>query len=111
MELLNEITTLCTLYMVMCFSDYVGEPTTRNNCGFGFIGVLGIFIATHVFFLIVSVVLAVRFSIRRRYYTGKRKAAEERINQVTLSKLPRGTMRTDLREAALEAMAGLPPLD
>ena len=54
MELFNEVTTLCTLYMVMGFSDYVGDPNTRSLCGRAFIGIVVFFMATHLLVLVGS---------------------------------------------------------
>ena len=79
MELLNELTTMCILYMVMCFSDFVGDPATRHMCGFIFIGVLGTFLAIHVYFIAVSIYKALRHLIRDRYYKKKRQAAYRAI--------------------------------
>lgn len=72
MEILNEMTTLCILYMVMCFSDFVGEPATRHKCGYMFIGVLATFVVIHLLFLGASIYKALRHYVLHRYYEGKR---------------------------------------
>ena len=33
MELFNEVTTLGSLYLVMCFTNFVWDPVTRSICG------------------------------------------------------------------------------
>ena len=55
MELFNEMTTLGSFYLVMCFTDFVGEPATRNICGWAFVGLLSFFLTVHLLFLFGSV--------------------------------------------------------
>ena len=73
MEILTEMATLCILYMVCCFSNYVPEPETRHLCGFAFIGILATFVAIHLVMLLYGAYMALRYCIRHRYYEGKRR--------------------------------------
>ena len=75
MELFNELITFCVLYMVMCFSDYVGEPATRNLCGRAFIGITAFFLATHLIFLFGGMCKSIILSIHRCYKKGQREQA------------------------------------
>ena len=36
-ETFNEVVTLLVIYLLMCFSDFVISPETRNDCGKVFI--------------------------------------------------------------------------
>ena len=47
-ETFNEVMTLFVLYILMCFSDYVPDPQTRNLVGFSFIALLGVFVGVHL---------------------------------------------------------------
>ena len=67
MELLNELATLAALYMMMMFTDFVGDPATRNTCGWAFIGVIILFLAIHLLFLLGSTCKAIYQGIRLCY--------------------------------------------
>lgn len=75
MELLTEVATLWILYTVICFSNFILEPATRHLCGYGFIGVLALFVAIHLLVLVYSICKALKFYIRKRYYDRKKKQA------------------------------------
>ena len=77
MELLNEVTTLCALYLVLCFSDFVVEPATRNICGWAFIGLVSFFLTVHLLFLLGSVCKPIYKCLRHCYYKEKRFEARE----------------------------------
>lgn len=79
MELLNEGTTMFSLYLVMTFSDFVGDPLTRNMCGWAFIGVVSFLVMVHLLFLVGSVCGKIYQSMRRCYYKEKRFEAMEAI--------------------------------
>ena len=79
MELFSEVTTVCVLYMVMCFSDFVGEPATRNTCGVAFIGIVAFFLAIHLMFLIGSMCKSIYLSMHRCYLKEKREEAMQAI--------------------------------
>ena len=51
-ETFNEVANIFTLYLLMCFSDFVPERLTRNQVGWFFIGLLGVFASVHI--LIIS---------------------------------------------------------
>ena len=67
MELLNELATMAALYMVMMFTDFVGDPATRNTCGWAFIGVMALFLAIHLLFILGSTCKALCKAIRLCY--------------------------------------------
>ena len=87
MELFNEIITLCTLYLMMCFSDFVVDPETRSLCGFSFIAVICLYAATHIFFLLTSVYRQMRHLIRSKYYARRNKKLLAERQQEATSKL------------------------
>ena len=74
MEMFNECITLIILYMVMCFTQFVGDPSTRGLCGWGFIGVTSLFVAVHLTILICGSCCAVRLWCRRRDHEAKKEA-------------------------------------
>ena len=79
MELFNESITLCTLYLMMCFSDYVLDPETRSVAGLMFIVVLCLYAALHMFFLVLNLCSQIRHFIRSKYYARRnKKILEER---------------------------------
>ena len=48
METFNECVNLVILYMLMLFSDYVGDPETRSNIGVVYICVIIFFASVHL---------------------------------------------------------------
>ena len=72
-ETFNEIITLITLYLLMCFSDFVPNEQLRSECGKAFIATIIIFALVHFFFLISGIVLTIRPLIRKKYYTRRNK--------------------------------------
>ena len=75
MELFNEAITVCVLYMVMCFSDFVGDPVTRSLCGRAFIGIMAFFLATHLLFLFGNMCKAIYKSLHSCYKKKRRQEA------------------------------------
>lgn len=81
MELFNEVITLFTLYLMMCFSDFVVDPETRSFCGFGFIGVISLYAAVHIMFLLTGVYMQIRHLVRSKYYARRNKKILARRKQ------------------------------
>ena len=79
MEILNEMTILFALYLVMCYTDFVGEPETRNICGWAFIGVISIFLSIHIIFLFGGACKSVYQGLRSCYYKKRRSEALKAI--------------------------------
>lgn len=57
METFNEVVTLLTLYLMMCFTDFVPDPAIRSECGKIFIGIICAYAVVHIFFLTVDLCL------------------------------------------------------
>ena len=68
METFNEVITLLTLYLLMCFCDFVGDAETRAECGKGFIAVLIFYASVHMYLLFGDVFGKIRHKIRKKYY-------------------------------------------
>lgn len=64
METFNECTTLFVLYVVLSFSDFVGEPETRNQMGFVLIGIISTNVLVHIINLVVRLILEIKNKIR-----------------------------------------------
>ena len=73
METFNEVITLFCLYLLICFSDFVGDFETRAECGKGFIAVLILYAGVHMYLLIGDVYRQIRHKIRKMYYDNKKK--------------------------------------
>ena len=73
MELFNEVITLFVLYLLMCFSDFVADPETRNECGKALIALCCCYALVHILFLIINTVLQIRHLIRSKYYARRNK--------------------------------------
>ncbi len=50
-EIFSEITNLFLMYHVLCFTDFVYDPEMRYMIGYSFILFIGMFIATHLYFM------------------------------------------------------------
>ena len=68
METFNEVATLLVLYLLMCFSDFVASPETRNDCGKVFIALVAIYAIVHFAVLFGDIYTKIRLSIRKKYY-------------------------------------------
>ena len=73
METFSEVTTLFVLYMMMCFTDFVPDPMMRSHCGKAFIGIICIYAAVHIFFLLKNVCVQIRKAIQARCAKNKRR--------------------------------------
>lgn len=51
MEIFNEVISILTLYCLMLFSDFISDPAARAVCGYGFIAIVCLYAAVHIFFL------------------------------------------------------------
>ena len=49
-----------TLYLLMCFSDFISEPMIRSLCGKAFIAVICLYAAVHIFLLFYGVFEQIR---------------------------------------------------
>lgn len=92
METFNEVITLFTLYLLLCFSEFVPDPKVRNECGKAFIAVIILYAAVHIYFLIADVLRQLRHTIRKKYY--------ERRNKKLMAK------RAYTRETAKVSLSG-----
>ena len=54
MELFTEVVTMFTLYLNMCFTDFVGEPATRSALGWVCISIVSFFASVQILFLIAD---------------------------------------------------------
>jgi hypothetical protein len=66
MEVMNEKTILLQMYMLMCFTDFVPEPETRNEIGIAYMGISVGNILIHLFFLVVSGGTKIKIVCRRK---------------------------------------------
>ena len=73
MELFNECITLVTLYILMCFSDFVIDPEARSTCGYWFIGTVCLYAAVHFYHLFKDVVVLLYNLVRKQYYKRRNK--------------------------------------
>ena len=51
METFNEICTLLVLYLLMCLSDFVPDPTVRSECGKVYIALIIFYVLVHFYIL------------------------------------------------------------
>ena len=72
-ETFNEIITLITLYLMMCFSDFVSDEERRSELGKVFIFAICIFAAVHFCILFGDVCLTIRHYLRKQYYARRNK--------------------------------------
>ena len=68
METFNEVITLNTLYLMMCFSDFIPDPVIRAQCGKVYIALIILYALVHFYFLFADVFSKILRSIRKLYY-------------------------------------------
>ena len=54
LELFTECVTLCVLYSLIMFTDFVGDPETRYTCGKVFMALMVLYTVVHVSLLVHS---------------------------------------------------------
>ena len=67
METFNEVISMFTLYLLMCFSDFISDPMIRSLCGKAFIAVICFYAAVHIFFLFHGVYQQIRTLCKKCY--------------------------------------------
>ena len=73
METFNEFVSLMILYLLMCFSDFVGDPMIRNDCGKAFVAVFIFYVAVHMSILFYDMFGKLYQKARRIYYNRRNK--------------------------------------
>ena len=68
LETFNEIINLMLLYLLMSFSEFVGNPNMKRALGFFFIAIVCSFASLYIFILVRSSVRELRMRARRAYY-------------------------------------------
>ena len=48
LETFNEIANIFTLYLLLCFSDYVTSAEVRSSCGWFYIGIICLYALVHL---------------------------------------------------------------
>lgn len=73
METFNEVISVIIVYILICFSDWVPNPETRNDCGKVFIAVVGFYVLVHIYQLLADIFGRCRFKLRKMHYTRRNK--------------------------------------
>ena len=61
-EIFNDCTLLLLTYHLWCFTDIVGEPETRYELGYVFIGVSLGNISVHLVFMLLAIIIRAKLS-------------------------------------------------
>ena len=81
METFNEVITLLVLYLLMCFSDFVYDPTMRNECGKAFIAIVILYALVHLTLLFKDVIAKLILSCRKRLIRCKKSKKKSEKNE------------------------------
>ena len=68
METFNELANLFSLYLLMCFTDFVGQAKTRSMCGWAFILLLCAYAFVHISSLIFDSIAKLKQKIKRKIF-------------------------------------------
>ena len=66
-ETFNEFIVIILLYHLLCFSDYIEDPVTRDYLGWAYICSMGVLVLVHLFFLIVDMLKKLKIRLIRSY--------------------------------------------
>ena len=66
-ETFNEVISIFTLYLLMCFSDFISDPMIRSLCGKAFIAIVCLYAFVHIFLLFHGVYEIIRLLCRKCY--------------------------------------------
>ena len=53
------------IYCLTLFTDFVGDPAIRSNCGYGFIALIGIYVLVHMCILVTASVIAAKWALKK----------------------------------------------
>ena len=84
METFNEVTTLLILYILMLFSDYIGDPVTRSLVGLAYMGIIVGFALVHLGPLIVDSLKKIhqsckKFFVKRQIANRKGRMIKDKV--------------------------------
>ena len=72
LETFNEVSTLCFLYLLFCFSDWIEDPELSHHIGWVYIGAVITFGVVHVLIILFQIIRQLyrrikHFYIRRQH--------------------------------------------
>jgi len=68
LQTFNECTTLVILYIVMCFSNFVGDPIMRSELGLVFVGVVSFNVFCHIVNMFVQIICRTKMRARNCWH-------------------------------------------
>ena len=97
LQTFNQIITVCILYLMMCFTDFVSEPEMRYNLGYAQMGLLGILVLLTGISVLVSECKTCKLHAVRQF---NRRCRRRRPNNVVKT----SQMPTDLMTSKVETV-------
>ena len=82
LETFNEIINLMILYLLMCFSEFIGNPNMKRILGFLFIATVCSFASFYIFILVRSSVRELRKRARKAYEKWQKKQKKKLKKQL-----------------------------
>ena len=76
-ETFNEVTVLCILYILLCFSDFIGSLEVRNQLGYLYIGVFTIYALVHIIPMLASASKEIYAKVKRRFQLNQLKKKKQ----------------------------------
>ena len=71
LEMFNEIIIMGCAYFMMCYTDWIPKAETRYIVGWYFIALILVHVGTHMSFLVVNTITAIKQKSRDKYLKRK----------------------------------------
>ena len=85
-EVFNDCTLLLLTYHLWCFTDIVGEPETRYELGYVFIGASLGNISVHFVLMLLETFIRTKLACKK--YLNRKKAQNRQLDQYAASESP-----------------------
>lgn len=88
LETFNECIIIVLLYHLLCFSDYVESPVTRDYLGWAYICSIGILVLVHLSFLITDMLKKLKIRLIHSYLVCKYRCCRKKAKKVRIKLAP-----------------------
>ena len=75
---------MLNIYCLTLFTDFVGDPETRSTCGYGFIGLIALYVLVHVAIIVKVTFCTLKGPLKKCY--NRRKARKHQANNEASTK-------------------------
>ena len=94
LEIFNELTAIVLLNIIFGFTDLVPEVKIQYMIGWLFVGVIVINISVHLFFLVKTTAVDLKFNCKKKQIERRREINKEKLGNFFRKKVKRDEIET-----------------